>query len=54
MTFELDVHVDQETDGRWIAEVPSMPGVMCYGDSVMDAIKKVSELAIRVRTEPKI
>lgn len=42
------VEVEQEEDGRWIAEVGDLPGVMVYGDSAEDALAKVQALALRV------
>lgn len=43
------VEVERENDGRWIAEIPSMPGVMVYGDTEAEACRKVAELASEVR-----
>jgi predicted RNase H-like HicB family nuclease len=34
------VEVEQEIDGRWIAEVPDLPGVLTYGISRQDAVRK--------------
>jgi len=45
---------EQETDGRWLAEVPELPGVMVYGKTRHDAEVAVTALALRViadRTE---
>jgi len=42
------IELDQEADGRWIAEIPVLPGVMCYGHSQEEAIQKVEALALRV------
>jgi predicted RNase H-like HicB family nuclease len=42
------VEVDREDDGRWIADIPELPGVMAYGDSKEEAKAKVEELALRV------
>ena len=42
------IEVEQEQDGRWIAEVLELPGVMTYGDSPEDAMIKVQALALRV------
>ena len=39
---------DQETDGRWIAEVPELPGVLAYGTTKKDAEIAVTALALRV------
>ena len=47
ITFETE----QETDGRWIAEVPELPGVMAYGASQMEAMGKAEALALRVLAE---
>jgi predicted RNase H-like HicB family nuclease len=42
------VEVEQEEDGRWIAEVLELPGVMAYGPTPEAAISKVQALALRV------
>ena len=42
------VEIEREEDGRWIAEVPSLPGVMVYGASREEAMAKVEALALRV------
>jgi predicted RNase H-like HicB family nuclease len=44
----LLVEVEQEDDGRWIAEVPSLPGVMAYGDTIDEVKARVQALALRV------
>jgi predicted RNase H-like HicB family nuclease len=49
MTFQIEL--DQEADGRWIAEVPTLPGVMTYGVTRTDAVAKVQALALRVLAE---
>ncbi|MGH2607758.1 MAG: type II toxin-antitoxin system HicB family antitoxin [Tepidiformaceae bacterium] len=46
MNFKIEL--DREDDGRWIAEVPDLPGVMTYGTSRDDAIAHVQALALRV------
>jgi predicted RNase H-like HicB family nuclease len=43
----LRIEIEQETDGRFIAEVPELPGVMAYGESREEAIAKVEALALR-------
>src|ERR1700674_5062866 len=43
----LRIEVEEETDGRFIAEVPDLPGVMAYGQSRDEAIVKVEALALR-------
>jgi predicted RNase H-like HicB family nuclease len=42
------VEIEQEVDGRWIAEVPDLPGVMAYGKSLDEAKARVQPLALRV------
>lgn len=47
----LKIELEQETDGRWIAEVPTLPGTMCYGATRDEAIAHVQALALRVIAE---
>jgi predicted RNase H-like HicB family nuclease len=42
------VEIEQEDDGRWIAEVLELPGVLTYGQSPEEAKAKVQALALRV------
>lgn len=44
----MNIEVELEEDGRWIAEIPNLPGVMTYGQSQAEAISKVKALALRV------
>jgi len=44
----LKVETEKETDGRWIAEVIDLPGVMAYGATPEEAMAKVQALALRV------
>lgn len=44
----LRIEIDRETDGRWIAEVPELPGVMAYGETEQVAIARAKALALRV------
>ncbi len=46
MTFSIDL--EQEEDGRWIAEVVELSGVMAYGATADEATAKVQALALRV------
>jgi predicted RNase H-like HicB family nuclease len=39
---------EQEDDGRWLAEVPELPGVMAYGVTAQEAMRKAETLALRV------
>lgn len=45
------VEVDREDDGRWIAEVPSLPGVLTYGATRDEAVRKAQALSLRVLAE---
>jgi predicted RNase H-like HicB family nuclease len=44
----LRIESEREEDGRWIAEVPALPGVLSYGASEAEAHAKVKVLALRV------
>lgn len=45
------VETEREEDGRWIAEVPALPGVLAYGEARDEAITKAEALALRVLAE---
>ncbi len=44
----LEIEIEKEEDGRWIAEVPELPGVITYGSTPEEAKAKVQALALRV------
>ncbi len=44
----LTIAFERETDGRWIAEVPELPGVLVYGDTQEKAAQLARALAFRV------
>jgi predicted RNase H-like HicB family nuclease len=46
--MKLAIDLEQETDGRWIAEIDALDGVLVYGDTKEEAIKNVKTLALRV------
>ncbi len=46
--MNLAVETEQETDGRWIAEIPQLPGALAYGSDHREAISRVEALALRV------
>lgn len=48
---QLTIETEREVDGRWIAEVPELPGVMVYGNTREKAIAGVEVLALRVLAE---
>jgi predicted RNase H-like HicB family nuclease len=45
------VETEQEDDGRWIAEVPELPGVLAYGSSRDEAVRRAQALSLRVLAE---
>ncbi len=47
-TMNLHIELEQEDDGRWIAEIDELDGVLVYGDTKEDAIRNVKTLALRV------
>jgi predicted RNase H-like HicB family nuclease len=49
VTFRIEL--EQEADGRWIAEIGVLPGVMAYGVTQADALARVQALALRVLAE---
>jgi len=44
----MRVEVELEDDGRWIGEVPALPGVLVYADTEQDARSRAEALALRV------
>jgi predicted RNase H-like HicB family nuclease len=44
----FEIELEREIDGRWIAEVPTLPGVLAYGRTEAEAEAKVKALALRV------
>jgi len=45
------VEIERETDGRWIAEVPELSGVLAYGASREEAVTRAQALSLRVLAE---
>jgi predicted RNase H-like HicB family nuclease len=50
-TMKLLIELDREEDGRWIAEVPELSGVLAYGQTREDALARVQALTLRVIAE---
>jgi predicted RNase H-like HicB family nuclease len=46
--MNYNIEIEQEDDGRYIAEIVEIPGVLVYGNSQEEAISKVQVLALRV------
>jgi hypothetical protein len=51
VTFTIEL--EPEADGRWLAEVPALPGVMCYDADRDEAVARVQALALRAIAEPR-
>jgi len=49
--MNFQVETEQETDGRWIAEIIDLPGAMKYGKTREEAIAQVEALALRVMAD---
>ncbi len=49
--MNFNIEYELEADGRWLAEVPQLPGVLAYGASAEEAMAKVEVLALRVLAE---
>jgi len=49
--IRFKVEVEREDDGRWLAEVVELPGVLAYGDTEQAALSRVQALALRVVAE---
>ena len=45
------LEIEREEDGRWIAEIPDLPGVMAYGATRKEAVSRVQALALRVMAD---
>ncbi len=51
--MNFNIECEEETDGRWIAEVPQLPGVMCYGATADEAMSKTEVLVLRALAEQR-
>jgi len=49
--MNLTIEHEQEQDGRWLAEVPQLPGVLVYGATAEEAMVKAETLALQVLAE---
>lgn len=49
--MDFSIEFEQEKDGRWLAEVPQLPGVLAYGTTPDEAMAKAEILALRVLAE---
>ena len=46
--LHFSIETEQETDGRWIAEIPEVPGALAYGKTKEEAVSKAYAIALRV------
>jgi predicted RNase H-like HicB family nuclease len=46
--MNLRIEIEREDDGRWITEIPELPGVLVYAQTQEEAITRVQALALRV------
>ncbi|MBI3627539.1 MAG: type II toxin-antitoxin system HicB family antitoxin [Candidatus Sungbacteria bacterium] len=44
---KFSIDLDREEDGRWIAEVPKVPGAMAYGNTKQEAVRRAYAIALR-------
>jgi len=44
----MKIEIEREADGRWLADIPDLPGVMSYGKSREEAVARTKALALRV------
>lgn len=49
--MKFTIEHEREEDGRWLAEVPELPGVLAYGATIDEAMAKAEVLALRVLAE---
>jgi len=49
--MNFTIEHEQEEDGRWLAEVPELPGVLAYGATAREAMAKAEALVLRVLAE---
>ena len=49
MTFAVEI--EREDDGRWLADLVELPGVLAYGDTKQTALSRAQALALRVVAE---
>lgn len=49
--MKFTIEHEREEDGRWLAEVPELPGVLAYGATADEALAKAEALALRVLAE---
>lgn len=51
VAMHFTIEHEREEDGRWLSEVPELPGVLAYGATAQEAMAKAQALALRVLAE---
>lgn len=51
MPMRFVVEIEQEVDGRWIAEIPQIPGAMAYGSTREEVVARAEALGLRILAE---
>lgn len=46
--MQVQIEIEQEDDGRYLAEAPALPGALAYGHTRQEAIRRVQALVLRV------
>lgn len=49
--MNFSIECEEEVDGRWIAEIPQLPGVLCYAQTADEAMAKAEVLALRAMAD---
>lgn len=49
--MDFNIECEREEDGRWIAEVPGLPGALAYGATANEAMVRAEALALRALAE---
>ena len=47
----MQIEIEREDDGRWLGEIPDLPGVMAYGQTQTEALARVKALALRAMAD---
>jgi predicted RNase H-like HicB family nuclease len=50
-SLAMTIEIEREDDGRWMTEIPELPGVMAYGTTREEALASVKALALRVMAD---
>jgi predicted RNase H-like HicB family nuclease len=51
MSYRFQIEIEREADGRSIAEIPNLPGVMVYGNTKQEAVRSLESLRLQLLEE---